>query len=299
MKRIIHTLLDRMVFGLAWLLSLLPLSVLYAFSSCLSRVVVHRRLYRYKVVERNIAMAFPERSAEARHQILVGFYRHLADSLVESLKMLSESNDSLRRRVEHFGFEQLQADADAQRPVVLYLGHYANWEVVPTITWVIPQAFTCAQIYKPAHKVTVGDSIVHRIRNRFGALNIPQKQAFRTLLSLQRAGKLTITGFIADQRPNGKFSHWTEFLGLPTAYVVGGEEIGRRIGAAYYYLDIRCPYRGHTVLTLQRLDPELGEDYPYTVSYLRRLEQTIHRDPALWLWSHKRWAGQENYKLEN
>lgn len=299
MKQFIHTLLDRTVYGLAWLVSLLPLSALYAFSTFLSRVVVSRRLYRYKVVEQNIAMAFPELSAEARHQILVGFYQHLADSLVESLKMLSESDNSLSRRVEHFGFEQLAAEVESQHPVVLYLGHYGNWEVVPTITWVIPQAFTCAQIYKPAHKSTVGDSIVHHIRNRFGALNIPQKQAFRTLLSLQRSGKLTITGFIADQRPNGKFTHWTEFMGLPTAYVVGGEEIGRRIGAAYYYLDIRCPHRGHTVLTLRKIEPEIGEEYPYTVSYLHMLEQTIRRDPSLWLWSHKRWAGQEDHKLEN
>ena len=289
--------MERIVYCLAMALSWLPLWLLYGVSSAVAWLASTFHLYRYRTVRGNIDLAFPEKSEEERRKIIRGFYRHLTDSAVESLKLLSISDKAIRCRVSHVGWEQLEHQVDVQRPVVLYLGHYGNWEVIPSIVWVIPPEFTCAQIYKPMHNA-LGHTVLERIRNRFGALNIPQKKAFRTLLGFAREGKLSITGFIADQRPNGKFQHWTRFLGLPTAFVTGGEEIGDRIHADYYYIDIEQPRRGHTVLTLKRLEPlPEAPDYPYTRAYWKALEATIRRNPALWLWSHKRWSNQLEHKM--
>lgn len=283
--------MERALYFLCICISHLPWWLLYGFSSALAWVAYTFRCYRYKVVMHNLELAFPDKSEAERRGIAREFYRILADSVVETLKMLTASDKTLRRKVEFAGWEQLQQQVDAHQSVVLYLGHYGNWELVPTIVWAIPPEFVCAQIYKPMHN-SLGHSIIDRVRNRFGALNLPQKSAFRTLLKLQSEGKISITGFIADQRPNGKFRNMTEFLGLPTAYVAGGEEIGRRIGAAYYYLDIERTGRGRARFTLKPVVPADDPDYPMTVGYLHMLEQTIRRDPAPWLWTHKRWAGQ-------
>lgn len=274
----------------------LPWWLLYCFSSLLAWLVYHLHLYRYKVVTNNLRLAFPEKTDKERRRIARDFYQHFADSVVETLKMMSASDETLRKKVEFVGWEQLQEQVEARKSVVLYIGHYGNWELVPTVVWVIPPEFICAQIYKPLRD-SLSSMIMERIRNRFGALNLPHKRAFYELLRLHREDKLTITGFIADQRPGKVRKYWLEFLGLPTAVMAGGEEIGKRINADYYYLDIECIGRGKTRFSLKKVVPVADAELPITAAYFRMLETTIRRDPAPWLWSHRRWAGQLNHKI--
>lgn len=289
-------MMEKIIYGLCLAVSHLPWWMLYGFSSFLAWLAATFRFYRYKVVASNLALAFPEKTDRQRRKIARDFYRHLADSLVETLKMLTASDASLRRKVEFVGWEQLNKQVDQHRSVILYLGHYGNWELVPTIVWAIPAPFIGAQVYKPSHN-SLGHTVMERVRNRFGVINLPQKSVFFTLMRLHREGKISITGFIADQRPNGHFGNWTTFLGLPTAYMAGGEEIGRRINADYYYIDIQRIGRGRSRFTLLPVEPAPDESrYPMTVGYLRMLERTIRRDPALWLWTHKRWAGQLSHE---
>lgn len=277
-------------------LSLLPWWLLYAVSSFLALVCHTFRLYRYETVMENLHLAFPEKTDRERRKIARRFYRHLTDTFVETVKLLHVSDKSLRKKVEFVGWEQLNGRRDERQSVILYLGHYGNWELVPTIVWVIPDEYIKGQIYKKAHH-DIGSTVMQKIRSRFNADNIDQQHAFMHLIRQNREGRITCTGFIADQRPNGHFGNWTTFLGLPTAYMAGGEEIGSRINAAYYYIDIEELSRGRTRLTLKPVEPARDEKkYPMTVGYLRMLEQTIRRNPALWLWTHKRWARQLDHK---
>ncbi len=287
---------DRLIYYSCMAVSRLPWWMLYAISSVLAWFCNTFHLYRYKTVTENLRLAFPEKTVKERGRITRRFYRHLLDSLVETVKLLHVSDASLRRKVEFVGWEQLDTQRDAHQSVILYLGHYGNWELVPTIVWVIPDEFIKGQIYKRPHHDT-GNAVMQRIRSRFNAENIDQKHAFMRLIRQNREGHITCTGFIADQRPNGHMLNRTTFLGLPTAYMAGGEEIGSRINAAYYYIDIEEISRGRSRLTLKPVTPAEDEPrYPYTVGYLRMLEKTIRRDPGLWLWTHKRWAGQLDNK---
>ena len=114
----------------------------------------------------------------------------------------------------------------------------------------------------------------------------------RHLLRLNNEGTQFLCGFIADQRPKGVQRHWTTFLHQDTAYVTGGEDIGKHIHAHFVYLDVEKTSRGHYRLTFQELQPtdeDFKQPYPYTIAFLRKMEQRITAQPAYWLWSHKRW----------
>lgn len=282
---------EKLLYNCAMVLSHLPWRVLYCFASFAAWLMFTFRLYRYKIVSHNIALVFPEKTARERRRIERGFYRQFADNIVETLKLLTASERSLRRKVEFVGWEQLNEVADAGHSAIVFLGHYGNWELVPTSVWAIPDAFIKGQIYKVPHN-PLGHTIIDRIRNRFGAENIPQQSAFLHLVRQNRRGLLTCTGFLADQRPNGRFHAMTTFLGQPTAFVTGAEEIGRRIDARYFYIDIESTGRGRMRMTLKPVQPAADTEFPMTVGYLRMLEATIRRDPAPWLWSHNRWAHQ-------
>ena len=94
-----------------------------------------------------------------------------------------------------------------------------------------------------------------------------------------------------DQRPNSKnLNHWTTFLHQDTAYSIGGEEIGKRINAHYFYLDVEKVSRGYYKMSFIPIIPQRkNEAHPYTLQYMRMMEATITRAPQYWLWSHKRW----------
>lgn len=276
-----------MIGTLLYAVALFPLSVLYGFSDMAYFMVRYVFGYRKTIVRNNILHAFPEKSFGERRCIEKRFYHHLCDCFVETVKLLHISDKELKRRIEVRGTECVKRYAAEKRPIILFIGHYGNWEWVQEMPSRYDAPAVNGEIYKPMRQ-PVFDRVVHRIRSRFSRnIAIPQSQAMRTIIRLKQSGEPFLIGFIADQRPAQR-THWTTFLHQDTPYVVGGEEIGRYIGAAFLYLDMEKPQRGHYVMTVKELKP-IEEEYPYTLAYLRGLEETIRRAPEYWLWSHNRW----------
>ena len=101
-----------------------------------------------------------------------------------------------------------------------------------------------------------------------------------------------MTGFMSDQKPShGDTIHVVRFLNHPTAIITGTETVARRLDAAVVYWDMRKVCRGHySIRTVLITDtPTQLPEYAITDRYASLLQQTIKADPAIWLWSHKRW----------
>lgn len=271
-------------------IALLPLWVLYGISDFACWLTHSVIKYRVAVVRRNLRGAFPDKTEAELQAIENGFYKHLGDCIVETVKLLHISERELDRRVEVRGGEIIDRMAADGRPVILFLGHYGNWEWVQQISRHYSSEILSGELYRPVRS-PLFNRLMQTIRSRFKTQLITQKQAVRTLIGLYREKRKFIIGFIADQRPNSSnLNHWTTFLQQDTPVAVGGEEIGRHISAHYAYLDIEKPRRGYYRMTVSELQPAANmKDYPMTASFLRALEQTILRKPELWLWSHNRW----------
>ena len=283
------------------LVALFPLKVLYLFSDLMS-FVIHRMVrYRLKVVRRNLDLCFPDMSQKEKRAIEKKFYRHLCDIFVETIKLLHISDSELRKRVEIGNKEIIESLVAKNKPIILYLAHYGNWEWVPALTLSLSEPKTMGALYKPLRN-RVMNRVALRLRSRFSSQCIPVKTAYRIIMEMKREVPSFMIGFIADQRALGvSLKHWTNFFGQRTAFYAGGETIGDHIGAAYIYLDVRLSARGHYKLTFTPIVPEVdnlsekeidrkdGVDFPYTRKYFEMLETTIRRAPAYWLWSHNRW----------
>lgn len=271
-------------------LALLPLNALYALGAAVRPLLANVLKYRRAVIRRNLERCFPEKSEDERLEIERDFYRQFTDNIAETIKLLHMSDRTVDRLVEVRGAELVNSLAAQGRSIVLYLGHYANWELVPAIVRSFTTPLICAQVYKPLHDVAF-NSLMLRIRSRFNPVSVPQKKVVRQLLSWHNQGRPFICGFIADQRSNSQATrHQTIFLGQQTTFNPGGEEVGKHIGATYLYLDIEKPARHRYVLTFKPVEPVNTDcDSPFTRRYLEMLEQTIRRRPGLWLWSHRRW----------
>lgn len=283
----------RLILGILTPLAWLPFWFLYLISDLIYLIVYHVVGYRKHVVRNNLTAAFPDRTPREIQQIEREFYRHLSDLIVETVKLLHFTDRQVAQRIETCGYEELNRTSADGRPLFIFLGHYGDWEWVPAVTLHCRPGIVCGQIYRQQRNVAM-DWVMLRIRSRFGTFSLPQAQAFRTILRRTRAGEQLLMGFIADQRPNSaNLNHWTEFLHQDTAYAPGGEEIGRRVNAHYYYLDVEKKSRGHYRMTFRPIVPDADlrdSEYPYTLQFMRMLQATIKRQPAYWLWSHKRWS---------
>ncbi|MDE7125490.1 MAG: lysophospholipid acyltransferase family protein, partial [Muribaculaceae bacterium] len=252
--------------------------------------------YRVKVVRRNLAESFPEMSADERSAIERRFFRNFADYIVETIKLLHISDRQIMQRMTFEGVDQIDRLFDEGHSIVAYFSHCGNWEWAPSVTLHTrhrSENGKCrfCQVYRPLRNRWM-DRMMLRLRSRFGSVSYPKRTVFRDLFRLSRDGILTITGFMSDQKPShGDDIHVVRFLNHPTAIITGTEQLGRKLKMAAVYWDVYKLRRGHYKIVTRVMTDDIAQTpHMYvTDQYASMLEETIRRDPAIWLWTHKRW----------
>ena len=284
-----------LVNGCWYLLSWLPLCVLYLFSDCIYYLLYYCIRYRRKVVRKNLVNSFPEKSLKEIIAIEKGFYAWFCDYVVETIKLRTMSAEELQKRMVFEGLETVYADMEKNNQTFCfaYLGHYCNWEWVSTLPLWTKDKLGCAQIYHPLENEAFNTLFVN-LRGRFGSESISMSETLRRIIQLKNEKKKTLIGFLADQTPMWNSIHlWMDFLSQETPVFTGTERIAKQVNAYVCYIDITRPRRGyyHGLFKPVKVDAQtpVTSEYPITEVYMHLLEETINRAPAYWLWSHNRW----------
>lgn len=289
---------------LGWLLSAiarLPFGVLYVLSDILYVLVYYLVGYRRKVVRKNLANSFPEKTEGERKEIMRKFYRNFTDYFFETIKLAHVSDEEMRKRMKFEGLELLDDCMGRGESVGIYFAHCGNWEWAPSMTmWMkhpISEKIQFAQVYRHLDNKWFNEYFL-KLRGRFGSVSFEKRTVFRDLLRLKRDGVVVTIGFMSDQKPSHNDTvHVVKFLNQPTAMITGTETIIRKLGMKAFYWDMEKESRGHYKLVLRviSLDPASEPEFAITDAYARMLETTIRRNPSIWLWTHKRWKHKVNY----
>ena len=269
----------------------LPLGALYLLSDLAYPILYSIIRYRRRLVRENLTCAFPEKSTEEIVGIEKKFYRSLCDVFVEVFKCLSITDEEMRRRVEVLNCELPERLAAEGKNIFMLLGHCGCWEWYQEVCVRYKNPKKGGEIYKQIESPYFA-SLMHEIRRRWDTTQIEMNQTVRTLLRWKAEGEPFLCGFISDQRPDTKGKDGVTFLNQYTWYAPGAEEIAKKMGAELVYLDVERTARGHYRLTFREMTPneeEKASPYPMSRNFWRQLEQTIRRQPELWLWSHNRW----------
>lgn len=294
------TILYYITYGFLWLISLLPLRVLYVFSDMLYFLV--RRYYRREVVREQLKGSFPEKTEAEIEEIEKKFYHAFCDFFAEDIKAFSISKKEMMRRVTfgEKGLAVVQKQFDEGKDYVfVYLGHYCNWEWLASFAYWTPSAL-CCQLYTPLEN-ELFDRIFLKVRQRYGGECIDKNLALRRLLQLRKEGKKVFAAFITDQLPQWKgMHHFMPFLNRETAVFVGGEQMAKKFNASVVCARIKRPKRGHYSVEYELItdNPKEVPDYEITDTFMRALEEDIVRVPHMWLWTHKRWKRSKEEWLE-
>lgn len=282
------------LFAFCYGIALLPLWLLYILSDGLCFLVYRVLGYRRKVVLDNLRQAFPEKAEKEIRQLAKKFYRNLTDMMLETLKLLTMSKRSLRKRFECdlTVFHELYAQGKSCQ---LHLGHNFNWEWA-NLLCIQGVPYPLLVVFMPITNKAVSRMFLH-FRKKLGTKLIPANDMRNSMA--QWVGKQYLIGLVADQNPgNPRRSYWFPFLNRMTAFYKGPETSARRFNIPVVFGKIYKVKRGYykAELSLAFENPRNEPEGKITAAFVEYLEKHIYTQPETWVWSHRRW--KHTYKPE-
>lgn len=275
------------VYGFLWLLSLLPLRVLYLFSDAVYGILYYIFGYRRQVVLQNLAIAFPEKTEAERKKIAKKFYRNLTDTFIETLKMISASKKFILKRVTA-NWEVVNTIKESGRSVQLHLGHNFNWEwgnAASAENFRIP----IIVVYMPIEN-RIFEKLFYKLRTRYGSILVRATHMREDFLPYRKNQYLL--GLAADQNPGHPGNAWWfRFFDRATPFVKGPAKAAIINNVPVVFAFIHKPRRGYYegVMKLAVENPAAYTEEELTRMFVRYLEQVVRDYPDMWLWSHRRW----------
>jgi KDO2-lipid IV(A) lauroyltransferase len=269
----------------------MPFGLIYLFSHYFYFVIYYVFPYRKKVVLANLAKSFPTMEKKERAKIAKEFYRYLTFLLAESIKNLTISEDSLRKRMIVRNPEMMDRLYEEGRDVLLLSSHYHNWEMLITAQNLVFKHQAIGIGMPMSNKFW--DKKINERRERFG-MKVVNANNYKEVLAEQTT-EPTATLILGDQSPGkDENCYWVDFLHQKTAFYFGAEILANQTGAAVVYAVIHLVKRGHYEIELREItsNPSAEQYGHITGSYISFLEEDIHHKPSAWLWSHKRWKKQ-------
>lgn len=279
-----------LLLGINKMIGLLPTWFLYHPLADFIYFMIYRVFrYRLKVVRWNLGTAFPEKSKDELKSIEKGFYKHLAELMIDTIDLASISEAEMRKRVTVENVEEHEKEV-AGKNWIAAIAHYCNWEYFTTYQFYTPAQVVA--IYKPLRNKAF-DAFYHHCRSRFGAAPVSKRVILRYIVQHSKPEQRNIAlGFIADQsaRPSDHVQ-WFDFLNHRTMFYPGIARIALRFNMPVYYLDTRKVGRARYSSRFELLydGTEKVTEREITERYVRKLEQVIKEEPRYWMWSHRRW----------
>lgn len=283
-------------YGFIWLITWLPLSVLYKLSDFASFVNQHLIRYREKVVIQNLKNSFPEKDEQEIQDIAKRFYNHFFDVFFETLKLLHLKKEKLNQHIWIKNPSVLEELFAKKKQVIAAVGHYGNWEWMAGLPPKLP--FSCVSVYKPINN-KLFDRFMNRLRSRFGLELVPMEKTLQVVLRKQREKKLGMYALISDQTPiRIRIKYWTSFMNQETPVFLGIEKLARKTNSAVVFMQMQKVSRGKYEVIIHKLTEDGAGTNPLEITemHVRALEKVIQQQPEYWLWSHRRWKRK---RIEN
>ena len=248
---------------------------------------------RKEVVEKQIAAAFPEISADEVHRIARASFEHLGRTAVETALLPGLGDKAVLRLVEDVeGWEYIERARVTGRGMVFVAGHHGNWELLGG--YIAARGVPFEVIARGMANPLFGN-YVNDIRTSLGMTVMHDSEAVKRTPRALRAGRGV--GFIADQGVLGLASTYVTFFGRPAKTPRGAAVFALRFNAPVLFADgIRQPNGKYRVI-IEPVEVALTGDRETDVDaivmrFTELLEKWVRRFPEQYFWQHRRWRRQ-------
>ncbi len=246
------------------------------------------RMGASRTARRNLARAFPEKTAAEREDIVRGMWDNLGRVVAEYPHLRGIASRIEVENKEIFDLLRRQA-ADDKRPAIFFSGHLANWEVSGIFASM--QGVKIHLVYRKPNNLGV-ERLLRHARGGHNVGHIAKGvQGAREMFNVLRKGDAL--GILMDQK-------LTE--GIPVPFF--GHPAMTATAIAQFAFKFNCPVipaqvqrlpgarfrlRLYPPMTIPRTGNRNADTLEMLTEINRYLEQWIRERPTEWLWLHRRW----------
>ncbi len=285
----------RLEFMLVWtvvkLLGWPPRRVARAIGALVGRIALLLTPRLRRAGDLNLRLAFPQKTATERRQILRKLYRNLGWLLAEFCQMPGYTAKQTQSFIRYEGLEHYLAARDQGKGVLILTGHLGAWELSSFYHSLMgyPMSIVIRRLDNP-----LVDNLVNHIRCLHGNQVLHKDDFARGLLGSMRRGETV--GILMDTNMTPPQGAFVDFFGHSACTGSGLARVARKTGARVlpgfllweeatqqYVLRFGAP------LNLPTSENAEADVLAHTALFTKVIEDYIRQYPDQWLWVHRRW----------
>lgn len=295
----------KIVQGLLRAVGRIKLERLYRLADFMAFLLEKVLKYRKAVIMDNLRNSFPDKSQEELEVIAKDFYRHFGEILVETIWFGACDFERCHNQhiVEIVNPEELDKAYAGAPSTVIMSAHTGNWELsggILSFNYTGTPTCVTEKNYVVTYKKLsseLWDGIMKD--NRVAILDDPE--GFPGYLETRNVMRYAVKyrsehkfyNFITDQSPYMVSAGYVDlmFMHQKTRCMSGAAELAHKMGYAVIYLSYQRIARGRYTWEYKTICEDASKmDVEQIVkTYYALLQQDIEKDPANYLWSHRRW----------
>jgi len=246
----------------------------------------HRR-----IAERNLALAFGEKTDKDRTQIARCAFRNMARVMAEFSFTPRLNEENVSHYVFLEGGENFHRAREKGKGVLFLAAHFGNWEWMAAT---FPILIRCPSylIVRPLDSRFL-DGIVERLRTCTGNRTVPKQKSMGRILRLLRQGE--VVGVLLDQNVAWQEGVFVNFFGELACTNAGLALLAMKTGASVLpVFNIRQADGRYRVV----IEPEIpvirtgdkdSDVEKNTELFTSVIERYVRQYPDHWFWLHQRW----------
>lgn len=240
---------------------------------------------------RNLAMALPEKTEDARRRILRASFRFLGWQLAEFAQMRGYTAAQASKFIRYEGLEHYTGARDRGQGVLVLTGHLGAWELSSFFHSLM--GFPMSMVIRRLDNAAV-DAYVNGIRTLHGNRVLHKNDFARGLLKAMHGGETV--GILMDTNMTPPQGLFVPFFGKLACTASGLARVAGRSRAAVLpgFLLWETAEQKYVLhfgpeLVLARTGDAEADAAANTALFTATLEHWIRHYPEQWLWVHRRW----------
>ena len=279
-----------MMFSLVWVIAQLPYKILIFIGIGLGKLVKLALKSRRKVIAVNLDICFPKLIPVQKKDLINQHFVELGIMVTQTIKAFLGSTKSIEKNAIVKGGEHIQACLDNNQGILLVAGHFTALDMGGKI---LCNKYPIAGMYRE-HKHPVTEYIVRKSRLKY-AVKMFKRDELRPIIKHLKAGG--ILWYAPDQDYRRGQSEFVPFFGKQASTITATHQMARLSKCKVLFFHVQrnktSPYYTLTISPPMEGFPS-KDPIADTTRVNQGIEEMIKKNPAEYLWVHKRFKTAPN-----